>query len=237
MLETTPSEEVNWPGNRWSHGDDDGDDRGETGYSSAADSRWKKLASRHTHNPLAHVRQVVGQTIRPPPSQPPVAAIEAKVSATAESVANTNQNAPLPIPTPISRGDTTSPVSTVYTVHYHPVSEPTPPPQSQISGASPAEPEVTTSANSTEDVEPSVIPKPERLRWRHPKQLFKRHNSDLPPEISKNSTLSERGPNLDQLPVIVIPAPSADGRTWSPPAAVSKSDGMGTGKGKSRDEG
>jgi hypothetical protein len=239
MLETTPSEEVNWPGNRWIYGGDD-DDRGEGGFSSAADSRWKHPAHRHAHDPLAQVRQVVGQTIRPLPSQPPAAAIEAKVSNTADPVVNVDQTIPPSIPTPISRGDTTSPVSTVYTVQYHPVSEPTPPPQQHISEVSQEALEESRPAHSSEDPAPRILPKPERSRsrWRAPKQLFRRHNPDLPPEISRNSVFPERPHYLDQLPVIVIPAQSADGRTWSPAAALPENEGEGNGnsKGNSRDE-
>ena len=235
MLETTPSEEVNWPGNRWRDGNDDHDQE-EGGFSSAADSRWKTLTHRHTHNPLAHVRNVVGQTINgkaissQPAPLPPIAA-EAHIYNRSTPESGLDPAVPQPISTPISRGDTTSPVSTEYTVHYHPVSEPTPPPQQLIPEASRENEENDTRSTELPAEAVQSVPQPERSRWHGPKNLFKRHNPNLPPQIPKNSSFSRRPQDLDQLPVIVIPAQTGDGRTWSPPVSAPEAKEQSTDKG------
>lgn len=123
MLETSRSEEVVWPQRRrfWGRrGGDDTDDSmgGTTAYSFGQDQR---LQSRHIRNAGRHAsgkespqqrlskvaevsdQNMAGFAIAPYPTPPPQAA------------------------SPISRTDTTSAASTVYTVRYHTLATPVPP--------------------------------------------------------------------------------------------------------------
>ncbi|KAL4802123.1 pH-response regulator protein palH/RIM21 [Aspergillus unguis] len=110
MIEVTPSEEVDWPRQNL-HGHDRG---GGTGMSSA----WGGMIG------LAH-RPLRPRGVRNPQGESQNAA------ATADARSRRRRSArPTPPPaavTPVSRTDTTSAASTVYNVHYYPVSSPTPP--------------------------------------------------------------------------------------------------------------
>ncbi|KAL2865144.1 PalH/RIM21 family protein [Aspergillus lucknowensis] len=110
MLEVTPSEEVDWPRHHFP-----GQDRGGgTGTSSA----WGGMMGL-AHRPL----KPRGGRNGPPPRN----------GQGANATANSRRRMPIrPTPppaavTPVSRADTTSAASTVYNVHYYPVSSPTPP--------------------------------------------------------------------------------------------------------------
>ncbi|KAL4988698.1 PalH/RIM21-domain-containing protein [Aspergillus falconensis] len=109
MIEVTPSEEVDWPRQQF-HGHDRG---GGTGMSSA----WGGVMGL-AHRPLRPRGGRNAQTQR-----------EAE-GATAAKSRKRRSARPTPPPaavTPVSRADTTSAASTVYNVHYYPVSSPTPP--------------------------------------------------------------------------------------------------------------
>ncbi|KAL4973978.1 PalH/RIM21-domain-containing protein [Aspergillus desertorum] len=109
MIEVTPSEEVDWPRQQF-HGHDRG---GSTGMSSA----WGGVMGL-AHRPLRPRGGRNGQTQR-----------EGEVGTAARSRKRRTAR-PTPPPaavTPVSRADTTSAASTVYNVHYYPVSSPTPP--------------------------------------------------------------------------------------------------------------
>ncbi|OJI95932.1 hypothetical protein ASPVEDRAFT_77708 [Aspergillus versicolor CBS 583.65] len=107
MLEVTPSEEVDWPRQQYNGGNDRG---GGTGMSSAWGGMMRPLRPRGGRN-----------TQGPNAGQGATAATRARRRGSAR---------PTPPPaavTPVSRADTTSAASTVYNVHYYPVSSPTPP--------------------------------------------------------------------------------------------------------------
>ncbi|KAL4868086.1 hypothetical protein BDV12DRAFT_108082 [Aspergillus spectabilis] len=111
MLEVTPSEEVDWPRHHFP-----GQDRGGgTGMSSA----WGGMMG------LAH------RPLRPRGGRNNVQAQRDNQGAAAAAKSRKRRSAqPTPPPvavTPVSRADTTSAASTVYNVHYYPVSSPTPP--------------------------------------------------------------------------------------------------------------
>ncbi|KAL2817727.1 pH-response regulator protein palH/RIM21 [Aspergillus cavernicola] len=110
MLEVTPSEEVDWPRHPFP-----GNDRGGgTGMSSA----WGGMMG------LAH------RPLRPRGGRNVQAQRENPGAATGPKSRRRISSRPTPPPaavTPISRADTTSAASTVYNVHYYPVSSPTPP--------------------------------------------------------------------------------------------------------------
>ncbi|KAL4771927.1 PalH/RIM21-domain-containing protein [Aspergillus nidulans var. acristatus] len=109
MIEVTPSEEVDWPRQQF-HGHDRG---GGTGMSSA----WGGVMG------LAH------RPLRPRGGRIPQTQREGEAATAAKSRKRRSAR-PTPPPaavTPVSRADTTSAASTVYNVHYYPVSSPTPP--------------------------------------------------------------------------------------------------------------
>jgi hypothetical protein len=116
MLEVTPSEEVDLPSPR---GHDGG--RG----SGAVSSAWGGVMGL-SHRPLRrNLGFQRGNRARHDPPRP-------RDQDRNKHFQPTQSGADLPIPppaavTPISRADTTSAASTVYYVHYHPVSSPTPP--------------------------------------------------------------------------------------------------------------
>ncbi|KAL4782218.1 pH-response regulator protein palH/RIM21 [Aspergillus varians] len=105
MLEVTPSEEVDWPRPHFN-----GHDRGGgTGMSSA----WGGMMG------------LAGRPLRPRGGQSNEQA--ATVAAKSRRRRPARPTPPPAAATPVSRADTTSAASTVYNVHYHPVSSPTPP--------------------------------------------------------------------------------------------------------------
>ncbi|KAL4965537.1 PalH/RIM21 family protein [Aspergillus stella-maris] len=110
MLENTPSEEVDWPRQQFQ-----GHDRGGgTGMSSA----WGGVMG-FAHRPL---RTRGGRNA--PDQREPQESAAAALSRRRRSARPTPPPAAV---TPVSRADTTSAASTVYNVHYYPVSSPTPP--------------------------------------------------------------------------------------------------------------
>ncbi|KAE8307834.1 PalH/RIM21-domain-containing protein [Aspergillus transmontanensis] len=113
MLEVTPSEEVDWP--RQNNRNDRG---GGTGTSSG----WGGMMGL-TQRPL---RTRVGH----PGGRNRQTRADAQNPAISNDARHRGAARPTPPPaavTPVSRADTTSAASTVYNVHYHPVSSPTPP--------------------------------------------------------------------------------------------------------------
>ncbi|KAI9891411.1 MAG: pH-response regulator protein palH/rim21 [Vezdaea aestivalis] len=214
MLETTPSEEINWPGlgRHWRHSRDD--DGGEGGASTAAEGRW------------AGLQRQIRPRFMMAPTQPKPA-----VQASRPTIIPKILNAPRP-PSPRifvtgpARSDTISAASTVYAVHYHPVSEATPPPPPH----SPTEP-MPARQNQEADISLPTGARPEHhpaSGGRRVLDLFRRQR-DPPAEVSaaQSPTLKSRMSNLtlkmkrnqavniSSLPVTVIPAQQQD-RTWSP---------------------
>ncbi|GFF94061.1 hypothetical protein IFM47457_09751 [Aspergillus lentulus] len=111
MLEVTPSEEVDWPRQTYGGGD--------RGGGSGTSSGWGGVMGL-THRPL-RTRVGLPRGNRKPDKQR---------KTVGSDVRRHGAGRPTPPPaaaTPVSRADTTSAASTVYNVHYHPVSSPTPP--------------------------------------------------------------------------------------------------------------
>ncbi|KAH2327517.1 hypothetical protein KXW87_004599 [Aspergillus fumigatus] len=111
MLEVTPSEEVDWPRQTYGGGDRDG--------GSGTSSGWGGVMGL-ANRPL-RTRVGLPRGNRKPDKQR---------KTVSSDVRRHGAGRPTPPPaatTPVSRADTTSAASTVYNVHYHPVSSPTPP--------------------------------------------------------------------------------------------------------------
>ncbi|KAE8154940.1 PalH/RIM21-domain-containing protein, partial [Aspergillus avenaceus] len=114
MLEVTPSEEVDWP-----RQNNNGNDRGGGTGTSSGWGGMIGLAQRPLRTRVGHPGGRNRQT-----------RIDAQNNAIPNESRFRRPARPTPPPaavTPISRADTTSAASTVYNVHYHPVSTPTPP--------------------------------------------------------------------------------------------------------------
>lgn len=202
MLEVTPSEEVDWP-----RQNNSGHDRGG---GTGASSGWGGMMGLG-HRPL-RTRVGLPNGNRNRQSRP---------------VAQNNDNSadprrrrparPTPPPaavTPVSRADTTSAASTVYNVHYHPVSSPTPPvamphmeEEDENSDEAGAAKELATSlegqqanmthdgleAQQTRDQSPQIITTDHR--WRTILNPFKRRHASLPREVA--SAQAEEVPYAD----------------------------------------
>ncbi|KAF2104930.1 PalH-domain-containing protein [Rhizodiscina lignyota] len=114
MLDSTPSEEVTWPGRRYGPKDDEG---GDGAYASGMNRHGFNLISNrlgrlrnadffHRNN---HEREGLSDTLMPHSNVPAAPTL------------------PAPVASPVSRTDTTSAASTVYAVRYYPAGQPSPP--------------------------------------------------------------------------------------------------------------
>ncbi|KAF2873865.1 PalH/RIM21-domain-containing protein [Massariosphaeria phaeospora] len=134
MLDTTPSHEVNWPGsNRQSHTSDDSKRSGQGG-NQGGGVFTSSSASRGLSN-LAH--RFAGTRFRQPKTEAhtkrtihiPAPAPAHRRSGSAQRNDRPSrayvpiQDPPAVVASPVSRTDTTSADSTVYTVRYHPISD------------------------------------------------------------------------------------------------------------------
>ncbi|KAB8234548.1 PalH/RIM21 family protein [Aspergillus alliaceus] len=199
MLEVTPSEEVDWPRQN------NGNDRGGTGTSSG----WGGMMGL-TQRPL-----------RTRVSHPGGRNRQSRADAQHSTVLNDPRHRaparPTPPPaaiTPVSRADTTSAASTVYNVHYHPVSSPTPPvamPHMEEENEADeyddlAAKELDTaveehrissvhqriSAEPTREESPQVINVDDR--WRTILNPFRRRRASLPREVASAQAEEEQDP-------------------------------------------
>jgi hypothetical protein len=126
MLEASRSEEVIWPQRRrlWGRrGGDDGEDSvgGTTAYSSGQDQILRTAQ-------LKHARSVNRNSFGKEPAQQPLPS----VAENSDESMHGFVPAPYPTPppaaiSPVSRTDTTSAASTLYTIRYHTIATPTPP--------------------------------------------------------------------------------------------------------------
>ncbi|KAK5165326.1 hypothetical protein LTR04_001352 [Oleoguttula sp. CCFEE 6159] len=200
MLEVTPSEEIAWPGSRRGlrqHPDGRGGPGG--AYSSGATGhglsgmarrldRSRTQQASNTHGDFGGVQSTPanqGGGISFVDLPRPVAL-----------------TAPLPVVSPpVSRADTTSAASTVYTVRFHPVSEPSPPIPRKLSGATRQGQEDTSTAvepkpearsrNGTTTSQNGFASQPRRakhpekdpVRWQAVANPFKRKRASPPPEV------------------------------------------------------
>ncbi|GFN11193.1 pH-response regulator protein palH/rim21 [Aspergillus tubingensis] len=185
MLEVTPSEEVDWP--RYNP---DGHDRGGGGGTSSGwggmmglahrplrtrvGRNWQSNLENQQHNIPMDPRR---RRMAPRPTPPPAAI------------------------TPVSRADTTSAASTVYNIHYHPVSSPTPPvamphmeEEDEDIDEAVAAKEMTTDGQQaglaqdalaqqqTREQSPQIVHVDKR--WRALLNPFKRRRASLPREVA-----------------------------------------------------
>lgn len=194
MLEVTPSEEVDWPRRRT----DPHDRGGGTGMASG----WGGMIGLG-HRPLrTRVGLPRGRRGRRNARQNQN-----------DSLANgTNRRAaarPTPPPTiatPISRGDTASAGSTVYNVHYHPISTPTPPvvmPQMEEEGEDAMKELPVVSESTNWNIQGPPVQQTGRAdqRWRSLLHPFRRRRASLPREVAfaqaeegGSTVVEERGP-------------------------------------------
>ncbi|PYH92959.1 pH signal transduction protein PalH [Aspergillus ellipticus CBS 707.79] len=187
MLEVTPSEEVDWP--RYNP---DGNDRGGGPGTSSGWGGMMGLA----HRPL---RTRVGRSwqsnLENQQQAVPINPRRRRAAA--------RPTPPPAVVTPVSRADTTSAASTVYNVHYHPVSSPTPPvamPHMEeededtdeaaaakemstvIDTQQPVSAHDTLSAQQTREQSPQIAHMDKR--WRALLNPFKRRRASLPREVA-----------------------------------------------------
>ncbi|KKK19890.1 hypothetical protein P175DRAFT_0427313 [Aspergillus ochraceoroseus IBT 24754] len=187
MLEVTPSEEVDWPRHHF-HG-------GDRGGGTATSSGWGGMMGLG-HRPL---RPRAGRNM-----QPQLGSQNTAATAHAHRQRLARPTPPPAAVTPISRADTTSAASTVYNVHYHPVSSPTPPVAMPFMEEEEEEEEEEGEEEkelTTVDAQPD-IPTPDRgsadsttrenspqivnvdQRWRTILNPFRRRRGSLPREVA-----------------------------------------------------
>ncbi|OOF92641.1 hypothetical protein ASPCADRAFT_54886 [Aspergillus carbonarius ITEM 5010] len=202
MLEVTPSEEVDWP--RYNP---DGNDRGGGAGTSSGWGGMMGLAhrplrtrvGRNWQSTLEYQQHTISvdprrRRVAPRPTPPPAAV------------------------TPVSRADTTSAASTVYNVHYHPVSSPTPPvamphmeeEDEDIDEAVAAKEMSATlgdqqaglahdvlAAQQTREQSPQIVHVDKR--WRTLVNPFKRRRASLPREVASAQAEEEGNPAAAQV--------------------------------------
>ncbi|RAL02231.1 pH signal transduction protein PalH [Aspergillus ibericus CBS 121593] len=202
MLEVTPSEEVDWP-----RFNPDGNDRGGGAGTSSGWGGMMGLAhrplrtrvGRNWQSALEHQQHTIPVDARrrrvvPRPTPPPAAV------------------------TPVSRADTTSAASTVYNVHYHPVSSPTPPvamphmeeededmdeavAAKEMSAAlgeqQPNMAHDALAAQQTREQSPQIVHVDKR--WRTLFNPFKRRRASLPREVASAQAEEEGNPAAAQV--------------------------------------
>lgn len=126
MLENTPSTELGFPRIRREKGGGRGDGR-DGGFGGSMSTGWNNLAARarRLRGPLSRRSRQQG-TLPKPEVRSSEYADQIEVRTVAEQQ-HPFPRPPAPVASPISRAETASAGSTVYTVRYHPVTEPTPP--------------------------------------------------------------------------------------------------------------
>ncbi|KAF2489583.1 PalH-domain-containing protein [Lophium mytilinum] len=207
MLETTPSDDVHWPRN--GRNDENDGSGGEKGFRGSV---FASAFSGHGLSEMAHrlgpTRQSkkdnvivvpLGRKHAPPTSnqkQPTQSQTEIG-SPTCAPVATP----PPAIVSPVSRTDTTSAASTVYTVRYHPVSE-SPPNMGRVVSANPhQEPNISSAVspqrsseplahgNQTEADEEEATNGRTQSRWQAVPNPFKRRRASPPPEVQRGRVI------------------------------------------------
>ncbi|PWY69705.1 pH signal transduction protein PalH [Aspergillus heteromorphus CBS 117.55] len=212
MLEVTPSEEVDWP--RYNP---DGNDRGG---GAATSSGWGGMMGL-AHRPL---RTRVGRNWQSNlESQQQTVPIDPR-----RRRATARPTPPPAVVTPVSRADTTSAASTVYNVHYHPVSSPTPPVAmphmeeededtddavvaKEMSTVMDNQPPVLAhdplSAQQTREQSPQIVHMDKR--WRALLNPFKRRRASLPREVA-SAQAEEEAPAAAEVEQQHLPADESD---------------------------
>lgn len=192
MIEVTPSEEVDWPRQN-PHGHDRG---GGTGMSSA----WGGMMG------LAH------RPLRPRGGRNAQGESQAAAANRSRRRRSARPTPPAAAVTPISRADTTSAASTVYNVHYYPVSSPTPvtmPFMEEEEEGSDEDKEPTMIETQQPSQPPQNGPDSDRdqspqivnvdSRWRTILNPFKSRHAALPREIATAQAEEEGFLSADEL--------------------------------------
>ncbi|KAH7067617.1 PalH/RIM21-domain-containing protein [Paraphoma chrysanthemicola] len=215
MLDTTPSSDTRWPAKRQSQLSQDEKKPGGGGgfgglgaFTSAHTGRFNDLAHRlgrkMTESPRTQARQK--RSIHIPAPAPVRRHSESTTRGDRNSRAYIRVQTPPPVPvisSPVSRTDTTSADSTVYTVRYHPISE-TPPirqpgaVEERITNAElSAQPRGTITQPSNPDdpekgtaTQPDVIEQRSKWHWQSVVAApFRRHGRTPPQELQRGRVI------------------------------------------------
>ena len=215
MLDTTPSSNTRWPSKRQSQSSQDEKKKGGSGsfggfgaFTSAHTARVNdlahKLGRKMTESPRTQARQK--RSIHIPAPAPARRRSESANRGDRNSRAYVRVETPPPVPvisSPVSRTDTTSADSTVYTVRYHPISD-TPPARLAATAEQPsnqgAQPEslgreVQNQPANPEDPEKGSAPQPDasatksRFNWQAVANPFRRRGRTPPQELQRGRVI------------------------------------------------
>ncbi|KAF2456845.1 PalH/RIM21-domain-containing protein [Lineolata rhizophorae] len=206
MLDTTPSEEVTWPGHRGSGNRGNGPGAGGGTYTSGtSDARLSGVAHRigrssrglhvqlEPHIPLGHEHSRRADHTALDSTSRPGSHFSAHIA---------GPTPPPAVASPVSRTDSTSAGSTIYAVRYHPGSEPSPLHRRRSVTEETAEPTQRqwrsgdrhstiqwrdVEAHTTIDEEPQR--ERSRSRWPTVSNPFRRRHASPPPEIQQAKVL------------------------------------------------
>jgi hypothetical protein len=215
MLDDTPSESK-WPSNRKKQPSDKDEKRGGGGhggfgaFTSAHAGRFNHLAQRlgrkMTESPRAEARKK--RTIHIPAPAPALRRSESAQRGDRNSRPYVRVQSPPPVPvisSPVSRTDTTSANSTVYTVRYHPISESPlnqqPPPaegrpgdgeeqpQSQAPPQGPSQPANVEDPEKGGEVELNAVTSRSKWQWQAMGSRFRRKGRTPPQELQRGQVI------------------------------------------------
>lgn len=221
MLETTPSHEV-WPRNqRQSYTSDDlkksgdgGNGRGVSAFASGAGHSLSNLAHRFGRSRQQQTKtdsHKARRSIHIPAPPPAARRSESAQRSRPESRTYVPLQSPPPVPvisSPVSRTDTTSADSTVYTIRYHPISvspaagiNPAPNEDQARQRASDNEAQNTQHSSTSEDPEKAISVMEEtapaetrsRWNWQVVANPFRRRGRSPPPEVQRGRVIEPLG--------------------------------------------
>lgn len=212
MLEVTPSEEINWPGSRRPNR---GGGRSGGGMTTGWSSTTGRAHDIHNTRVSPHIsKHNMGRGFSNSAQQ------EQNVTPFISRPA-ASMNLPLHpsraiATTPVSRDNTTSAASTEYTVHYHPMTQATPPILDDTPRQSGSQDDVNLTDIQRQSAENNIWHAPARTsRWQVTQNPFKRRRASPPSEVAgapvaastpaSSESESERPPNLRANVVALAP--------------------------------
>ena len=226
MLEVTPSEEMNWPGSRRRNG-------GGGGSGDGVSTGWSGVASQaqHLHNTrlpsdisLHNMGKGFSESLRQERNTTPFISRPAALMRAPLHPSRAIKT------TPVSRDNTTSAASTDYTVHYHPMMQPTPGISEDTPRQSGSHNNVDFDTIQRESGEDNIRQAPQtppsnqightegrRSRWQATKNPFKRRRASPPSEVAG-------------APVATSNAASSDSEKEPPPNLRAKMDSLAAGR-------
>ena len=216
MLDATPSEEVNWPRNyrdRFENGWRGGGGGGGGACSSGLNEHGLRSVAQRSAG--ARLQQnIADQAVNSFGRTDSQSMVQRRSGFgqhpnSASTAYAPIPTPPLPIASPVSRTDTTSAASTVYTVRYHPISEsppiarstlPTDERQALNTSDSPASQVQTHQSldrsfktegadQLQDDSDSSLHPRKGKLRWQAVSNPFKRRKASPPPEVRRGRVI------------------------------------------------